>query len=251
VTEDPTTPTGPKLTITAPTTGHGDVVKDGQDVTVSYDVTGVTLAPAGGCTGRPSCGHVVAFVDGTKCNTGMATNFWSGVDMSFTVNFTNCTTPFWGPHQITLEVVTDEGKATILDSRRAPASDHTIVTAVPTYDVSLQKILSSKCAPCHTTAGSGGHNLAAVYDDYKKDLVVPMGDTEEATKAFAAEFKPCTDNGAKTVGSCAPLLVKSGAMPKGAGCTGDPSKDTANPACLTAAEQRALSVWASNGFPKM
>ena len=87
VTEDPSTPTGPKLTISAPM--QGALVKDGQDVSVTYDVPGVTLAPAGSCTGLPSCGHVVAFIDGTKCNADKATSAWSGADKNFTINFTN------------------------------------------------------------------------------------------------------------------------------------------------------------------
>jgi len=244
VTEDPSTPTGPSLNITAPI--KGAIVKDDQAVTVSYDVVGVTLAPAGMCNGVASCGHAVAYIDGTKCNADKATSAWSGADKTFMLNFTNCKIP-WGSHQINVELVSDSGESAFVDSRKAPASDYESVKVVPTYTGTVQKILSAKCAPCHTAGGAGGHNIAAAFAEAKKDFMPPDA---AASSDVVKELAPCVDKKAKTVGDCAPLLVQSGAMPKGAGCTGDATKDAGKAACLTAAEQAALSVWASSGLPE-
>lgn len=244
VTEDPTTPTGPSLSMTAPM--QGAVIKDGLEVTVSYDVMGVALAPAGMCNGVATCGHAVAYVDGTKCNAAKATNAWSGADKTFTLNFANCSAP-WGSHQINVELVSDSGDLPFVDSRNAPASAYKGVKAVPTYSGTVQKILSAKCAPCHTAGGAGGHNIASAFADAKKDFMPPDA---AASADVVKELAPCVDKKTKTVGDCAPLLVQSGAMPKGAGCTGDPTKDATKSACLTAAEQSALSTWSSSGLPE-
>jgi len=241
VTEDGATPTGPKLSITAPTAGA--VFKDGQDVMVAYAVDGVKLAAAGTCGSEPNCGHVVATVDGTKCNPAMMTSFWSGIDSSFVVNFTGCTSSFWGSHQLNVELVNDKGEPKILDSRQSPVYDVKMVTAAPTYDVTVQKILAAKCAPCHTAGNAGGHNLASTYADAMK-AVLPDGASDE----LKTELEPCTKKGASTIGACAPILVQNGTMPKGAGCSGDPTKDAAKPACLTAKEQAALSGWAATNL---
>jgi len=230
VTGDPVVPSGAKLTIKTPT-NHA-LIKDRQDVQVAFDVSGFMLAAPGTCSGTVGCGHWIATVDGPKCNPDKATYAASGgVDKSFAINFDKCMTPFWGPHQINVELVTDTGMATVVDSRQYPVSDSVMVTAAATY-VSAQKILSAKCTPCHTGGSSGGQNIGSVYAD--------------AIKAVSASAPAaCKD---KKVGECATIRIKDGSMPQGAGCTGDPTKDATNPACLTADEQAVLDSWASNGL---
>ena len=50
-----------------------------------------------------------------------------------------------------------------------------------------------------------------------------------------------------TKGACTIVRVHDGTMPQGAGCTGNPTTDAGNPACLTAAEQATLQGWITGG----
>ena len=103
-----------------------------------------------------------------------------------------------------------------------------------TYASHVQPILAAKCADCHTTAGSGGHNGAAVYAD---------------TQALSASYAKCVDEGLLR-GACFGVRVHDGTMPKDAGCTGDPAADAENEACLTAAEIETLDAWIAGGMPE-
>jgi hypothetical protein len=100
--------------------------------------------------------------------------------------------------------------------------------AVVTYQ-DVKPIFATKCVPCHVTGGQGApfHTLAESYDS--------------ANKTSSA----CSP---KKVGECTLVLVKSGFMPLGRGCTGDPARDAANTACLTAAEQQKLADWIAGGL---
>lgn len=95
-----------------------------------------------------------------------------------------------------------------------------------TYGANVRPILSAKCAPCHTTLGSGGSNLAATYADTQLPSYACPGLTK---------------------GACALVRVQNGSMPVGKGCSGDPASDVANASCLTALEQAVLQNWIAGG----
>jgi hypothetical protein len=101
-----------------------------------------------------------------------------------------------------------------------------------TYTADAQPIYAAKCAPCHTTLDQGGSDFAMVY-----------ADTQAAANPAVAP--DCT--AADTVGKCTLIRIKDGSMPDGAGCTGNPTTDAANAACLTAAEQATLQAWITDG----
>ena len=98
-----------------------------------------------------------------------------------------------------------------------------------TYDVDMKPIFVAKCTPCHATGGVGAffHTLASNYSS--------------ATMASSA----CPG---KKKGECAAERVHNGTMPAGKMCTGNPAMDTANAACLTAAEEAKLDAWVANGL---
>lgn len=95
-----------------------------------------------------------------------------------------------------------------------------------TYAGSVQPILQAHCAPCHTSGGSGGANLATSY----------------ASTQLASYYCP-----GKTKGACTLVRIQDGSMPQGKGCTGNSATDAANSACLTAAEQATMAAWISGG----
>src|SRR5947207_13095407 len=103
----------------------------------------------------------------------------------------------------------------------AGASADTGGPKVVTYQ-DVKPIFATKCVPCHVTGGQGApfHTLAESYATAK----LPSG--------------ACS---AKPKGECTLILVKSGYMPFMKGCSGDPTKDSANPAWLTAAEHQLLA----------
>jgi hypothetical protein len=94
------------------------------------------------------------------------------------------------------------------------------------YAVNVQPIYAAHCATCHTIGGSGGFNFATVYADSQAMSFVCPG---------------------LTVGACTLKRIQNGSMPQGAGCTGNPTTDAGNPACLTAAEQATIQAWISAG----
>jgi len=99
-----------------------------------------------------------------------------------------------------------------------------------TYEQVKAAVFAKKCVPCHVSggAGAGSHTLAESYTS--------------ANEPSASCDAP------KKKGECTIVLVKSGFMPFGKGCTGDPAKDAANAACLTAAEQKLLEDWIAGGL---
>lgn len=101
-----------------------------------------------------------------------------------------------------------------------------------------------KCSPCHTRtdpAPASGFGI-----NYASSQVI-------------ANSAPCTvqvdDEGQPrpiTQGECAFIrlhvdIAGSPIMPRGRGCTGDPSIDADNAACLTEAEQQTLIDWINDG----
>jgi hypothetical protein len=82
------------------------------------------------------------------------------------------------------------------------------------------------CGSCHGGQGAGGVNFATVYADTQQAAYLCSG---------------------MTVGACTLMLIQSGTMPAGAGCTGNPTTDAANSACLTQADQNTIQAWISGG----
>jgi hypothetical protein len=103
-------------------------------------------------------------------------------------------------------------------------------TIPATYTLNAQPIFQDKCAPCHTTAGSGGVNFASVYADTQK--------------AANAGIVGCTG---LNVGACTIVRIKNGSMPRAAGCTGNPTTDVGNAKCLTQAEEDTIQAWVNDG----
>lgn len=97
------------------------------------------------------------------------------------------------------------------------------------YGANVQPILGTKCVPCHTGLGLGGHNIGTVYAD----------------SLNAAGHPSCTG---LTVGQCALVRVRAGQMPQGGGCTGNPVTDAANANCLNYNQQTLLSSWINGGL---
>ncbi len=96
-----------------------------------------------------------------------------------------------------------------------------------TYESDVKAIFMAKCTPCHTTGGSASifHTMASSYTDVTK---------------------PSANCPGKNKGACAVERVHNGTMPYMKGCTGTPAMDTANTACLTAAEEAKLDAWVAN-----
>ena len=95
-----------------------------------------------------------------------------------------------------------------------------------TWTNDASPIYQMHCTPCHTDFASGGANFATSYADSQ-----------------LASYR-CTG---LTKGACTIVRIKLGEMPKGAGCSGDPTADAGNAACLSAAEQAVLQKWIDGG----
>jgi hypothetical protein len=104
-------------------------------------------------------------------------------------------------------------------------------TVAVTWTANAAPIFVAKCGPCHTVGGAGGVNFATVY-----------ADTQKVPNATAPDCM-----GVTTVGACTLIRIKDGAMPFGAGCTGNPTIDAGNARCLTAAQQATLQAWITGG----
>ncbi|NNF17948.1 MAG: hypothetical protein HKN70_14485 [Gammaproteobacteria bacterium] len=102
---------------------------------------------------------------------------------------------------------------------------------IPTYTADAQPIFADKCAPCHTSLGSGGHNIGSTYAD-----------------AFLDANNPSCAG--LNVAQCALIRIQNGSMPRGAGCTGDPVLDVGNSACLSADQQFIIQAWIDGGLPE-
>lgn len=101
-----------------------------------------------------------------------------------------------------------------------------------TYTADAEPIFAAKCAPCHTTGEAGGVDFASSY-----------ADSQKAADPSIASDCTATD----TVGKCALIRIQDGSMPFGAGCTGNPTTDASNSACLTAAQQATIQAWITDG----
>ncbi len=104
-------------------------------------------------------------------------------------------------------------------------------TGIATYTNAVQPVFAEKCQPCHTGLRLGGHNMGTTYED----ALLP------------ANSPACAD---LLNGECSFVRIQSGQMPLGAGCTGDPTQDVGNPACLNQAEQDSVQEWIDAGLPR-
>jgi hypothetical protein len=114
-----------------------------------------------------------------------------------------------------------------MDGAAGAAGADSAPAAVTYQDV--KPIFATKCVPCHVTGGQGApfHTLA---------------------ESYASANKTSSACSPRKIGECTLELVKLGSMPLGKGCTGDPARDAANAACLTAAEQQKLADWIAGGL---
>jgi hypothetical protein len=94
------------------------------------------------------------------------------------------------------------------------------------YAADVQPILQTRCAPCHTVSGSGGANFATQY---------------------AGTQLPSYYCSGMTKGACMLVRIQNGTMPAGGACSGNPTTDAGNPACLTAAQQATIQAWIAGG----
>jgi len=90
----------------------------------------------------------------------------------------------------------------------------------------VQSIFAAKCDSCHTTGGSGGHNIGTSYSDSQLTSYT----VADGTKAEASLVR-----------------IQNGSMPQGAGCSGNPVTDAGDDACLTAMEQAQIQQWLDDG----
>ncbi|GMV41329.1 MAG: hypothetical protein AMXMBFR64_30450 [Myxococcales bacterium] len=90
----------------------------------------------------------------------------------------------------------------------------------------VQPIFFKYCGGCHTGGNSGAHNIGTSYTDSQKASYLCAG---------------------KTKGECALVQIKSGYMPLGGGCSGNPVTDAAKPNCLTAQDQDTIQAWINDG----
>jgi hypothetical protein len=100
-----------------------------------------------------------------------------------------------------------------------------------TYTADAQPIYAQHCSPCHSVDDDGGADFATSY-----------ADTQQLANAG---IDVCTTS--MTVGACTIKRIQAGEMPQGAGCTGNPTTDAGNTACLTAAEQATIQAWIDDG----
>ena len=114
-------------------------------------------------------------------------------------------------------------------------SDGAVLDAIETDAAVLMSfnavhaIFAAKCGPCHTTSGSGGHDIGAA----------------SIAQAYAdSQLSAYSTSGTK--GAAARVRILSGTMP-GAGCSGDPATDSGNASCLTQAEHDVLESWLADG----
>jgi len=81
------------------------------------------------------------------------------------------------------------------------------------------------------SGGSGGFNIGH-----------PNPNSAYFQSQLASYYSP-----GNTKGYASLVRILDGSMPVASGCTGDPTADAGNPACLTAAEQALITAWINDG----
>jgi hypothetical protein len=127
-------------------------------------------------------------------------------------------------------VDTNDNGADFKATESTPGGPSKCPAPAPTF-APVNGIFQMKCAPCHSSSGSGGHNMGS------PNVAAAYSDSQ-----LASYFAP-----GSTKGAAAYVRIKNGSMPLGAGCTGDPALDAGKPACLTASEQATLKAWIDGG----
>ena len=151
------------------------------------------------------------------------------------MNLANLLPAFEDTYRVTLSDVITDTSGNLLDGDGDGTAGGDFVatfrTDLTTYIADAQPIFLQKCDTCHTGDGNGGHNVGTVYAD---------------------ALRPADDNACSglTVGQCTIVLIQSGEMPLGAGCSGNPAQDAGNVACLTGAEQSVLQDWIDDRLPE-
>jgi hypothetical protein len=114
----------------------------------------------------------------------------------------------------------------IFDTVPSVGAANACVPVPPVTYADVQPIYQTYCGGCHTGGGSGGHNIGTSYADSQKASYLCAG---------------------KTKGECTLVQIKSGYMPLGGGCSGDPTVDAGKANCLTGAEQDLIQDWIDDG----
>lgn len=130
----------------------------------------------------------------------------------------------------TSTTATDTAVATETTTATDTAGETT--TDKVTWD-EIAGIFRDSCTPCHSTGGSGGHNIAA------PDLATSYAQSQKAVSNFA----PAACAG-KKVGECAHIRIVAGSMPAGAGCADDRTQAV----CPTQAEMDLIQDWIDDGM---
>jgi hypothetical protein len=111
-----------------------------------------------------------------------------------------------------------------------------IVEASGTY-ADVQPIFQAKCSPCHVGEVAGSclqPGTGTCFASFYEDTQGPAG--------FACS--------GRTLYECIIIRIKDGTMPRGRGCSGNPTQDAGNDSCLDASEIEAVEAWALNGGPE-
>lgn len=183
--------------------------------------------PDNECSGATTCngmGMCSLFANGSPCSS-------SGECMSgFCVDGVCCNTGCNGLCQ-TCSVAGSVGTCSNIPSGQDPANEcagtqtcngsGACAAAAPTFSLDVSPILVKYCISCHPTG----------------TFTTSYADSQSASAACPA----------KTKGECSLIRIKSGSMPSGKGCTGNPAVDVGNANCLTAAEQAVLQAWVDGG----
>ena len=102
--------------------------------------------------------------------------------------------------------------------------------AQTTFD-DVHPIYRAHCSDCHSTQGNGAFNVA------NRDIATAYADSPLSSSYALGQTK----------GFATLVRIQNGEMPLGAGCSGNPSSDAGNPACLTALEQARIQSWIQGG----
>lgn len=105
-----------------------------------------------------------------------------------------------------------------------------IGSAQSTFD-DVHPVFRMYCADCHSAQGNGAHNIAG------GDIAAAYADSQLASYSVVGQTK----------GFAALFRIQNGDMPLGAGCSGNPTIDAGNPACLTAADLARIQLWLQDG----
>ncbi len=204
---------------------NADVTTNG-GVFVSYEYSGVSLGNGSDELILEFAGQVI---DQVAWDNGATFPDPSGASMSLDPAATDATANDDGANWCEATTPYGDGDLGTPGGPNPPCN----AAPVPTWTNDIEPIVAAKCVPCHQGPGpcTGGTCFVGDYN---------------SVQLPATNQQACMG---LTVYQCMLVRVQNGSMPQGAGCTGDPTLDAANPACLTSAELDALSAWVNGGAP--